>query len=194
MSCLFSEEPWCSSQHQRVLALLPVHEDMVVLVAFLWVCVLALAADILAPLSGPRHWHMSQDTALQSGCSGLLGAPVSLLCVPFIRPSKKSSQTCVAHQLVLPWPSFVTPVFFLLLFLFYNWPILGTVFYPLLMEVVLKKPCPFLFFLYCPTAMKNWMCVLLLRTGIWSVCLKVCWTQCLSSACMERKEKSKSPV
>lgn len=164
---------------------------MVVVVTFPWVCVLASVADILAPLLGValgtgaclRIQHCRMD---------ILASHLAFQSLCFVCLSSGPARSLVSLPL---HTSFFSPTLRLLLlffpcscFFFSNWPILGTVFYPLLLEVVLKKPCPFLFFLYCLKAIKNWMCVLLLRTRIWRVCLKA-ELNTMSLICMHRKKR-----
>lgn len=141
-----------------------------------------------SPLSSPRHWGMSRDTAaLQSGRFGLsFGFPVSLCAFHQAQQEAWSDFCCTPACSPLPFICY--PCFSLLLFLFYNCPILGTVFYPLLLEVVLKRPWHFLFFLYCLKAIKSWKCVLLLRTRTWSVCLKAVLNT-MSLICMHGKKR-----
>lgn len=113
---------------------------------------------------------------------------LSVLCVFHPAQQEVWSDFCCTPA-CSPLPFVCYSCFSLLLFLFYKWPILGTLFCPLLLEVVLKKPCPSLFFLYCLKAIKKWMCVLLFEDKrIWSVCLKVLLNT-MSLICMHEKKR-----
>ena len=125
-------------------------------VTFPSVCVLekllALVTHVPAPLLwvAPGTGGPSRDAALQCAHFGLsLGFPAHLFNVCAFCQAQPVVRLLLHTRLFSPALCLLLLVFLLLLFLFCNWSILGTAFYPLLLKVVLKKPCPSFFFLYC---------------------------------------------
>jgi len=146
----------------------------VVVMAFPSVCVLekllALVTDVPDPLLWvtPGTVGPSQGAARHCGRSGLsLGFPAHQFNVCSFRQAQPLVRLLLHSRLFLP----VLHWLLLAVSCSRSFLITGPFWGPLLLEAVLRKTCPFLFFLYYLKEIKKQRCVLLLWTRIWSACV-----------------------